>query len=240
MKKTHPKQTARGAGKKTKDARHRPEHAEDLLTHPLLHGGLAAHAAGAHASKREGLGDRVRKAREMRGLTVEDLASRTGIGAGAIQRVEAGETIPPLGELIRLAKALAMQMGHLISPGVEKQMTVVRAGSRLTVSRHGKKAAEQYGYEYQSLAHQKADRRMEPFLVTLLPTDFDLLSAHDGQEFIFVLEGEVRARVGDESERLHPGDAMYYDSTSPHLVKCAGAKPARILAVLYAGSKQEA
>ena len=78
---------------------------------------------------------------------------------------------------------------------------------------------------------------MEPLLVTMMPTEFDEISSHDGQEFLFVLEGELRAQVGKEVEVLHPGDSIYYDSTHPHLVKCHGGKPAKIIAVIYTGSR---
>ena len=78
---------------------------------------------------------------------------------------------------------------------------------------------------------------MEPFLVTLMPTSEQELSTHDGQEFIFVLEGEMKAQVGQQAEILRAGDAIYYDSTHPHLVKCAGDRPTKILAVLYTGNK---
>jgi quercetin dioxygenase-like cupin family protein len=116
-------------------------------------------------------------------------------------------------------------------------MCVVRADARPRVARRGKKVAEQYGYVYESLAAEKANRCMEPFLVTLTPTEFGELSSHDGQEFLFVLEGEIRAQVGKEVEVLRSGDSIYYDSSEPHLIKCYGKKPAKILAVIHAGGK---
>ena len=78
---------------------------------------------------------------------------------------------------------------------------------------------------------------MEPFLVTMMPTDFGELSSHDGQEFLFVLEGEIRVQVGDDVEVLRQGDSIYYDSSCPHLVKCYKKKPAKILAVIHTGTK---
>ena len=75
---------------------------------------------------------------------------------------------------------------------------------------------------------------MEPFMITLAPAGTEEeRSTHDGQEFIYVLEGGVEVRLGGEVHILEPGDAIYYDSTAPHLVKCRGDEPARILAVLY-------
>jgi quercetin dioxygenase-like cupin family protein len=212
-----------------------PEEGYDLLTdsarpHPSA-------AGSGPAQKKESLGDRIRRARETRSLTFEDLSSRTGIALEALEQIEGGEMVPPLGELIKLGKALEMKMGYFISPGVEKPMAIVRREARPQVSRYGMKLGEKYGYSYESLAPEKANRYMEPFLVTLMPTHAQELSSHDGQEFIFILEGEMRAQVGEQVEILRAGDAIYYDSTHPHLVKCAGDKPTKILAVLYTGNK---
>jgi quercetin dioxygenase-like cupin family protein len=77
---------------------------------------------------------------------------------------------------------------------------------------------------------------MEPFIVRLVPTDTEESSTHAGQEFLYVMEGEIKVQVGDRADFLKPGDAVYYDSNVPHLVRCAGTAPAKILAVLYAGS----
>jgi quercetin dioxygenase-like cupin family protein len=231
MKKVKEKKSPRAEAKE-KEIRARHEETDDLLTDSSHLGRLGVPPGG-----KDNLGDRIRKAREMRGLTLNDLSSRTGIRVDILERVESNEMIPPLGELIKLGKAMEMKMGYFISPGVDKPMTVVRSDCRLAVSRYGKKRSEQYGYFYESLAPEKANRFMEPFLVTLVPTDIKDLSSHDGQEFIFVLEGEIGVQVGDEAEILQAGDAVYYDSSCPHLVKCASDQSAKILAVLYTGSK---
>ncbi|MGQ9694327.1 MAG: helix-turn-helix domain-containing protein [Thermodesulfobacteriota bacterium] len=213
---------------------------EDFLTDPEHHGytqGKEITYPALPKGPKVSLGERIRSVRELRGLTLEDLSSRTGIGVSTLKQIEANKLIPPLGELIKLGKALEMKMGYFISPGVEKSMTVVRADNRRPVSRLGAKKSALYGYFYESLAAEKANRFMEPFLITMVPSEIKELSTHDGQEFIFVLEGEMRAQVGDQVEILHPGDAIYYDSQVPHLVKCAGQKTTKILAVLYTGSK---
>lgn len=203
---------------------------EDFLTDPSQPG---QPAAGTEAG--ELLGDRVRKAREMRGLTLQDVSSRTGINVDTLKRVESNETIPPLGELVKLGKALETKMGYFISPGVDKPITVVHADQRRPVARHGERKRERSGYSYESLAPEKANRLMEPFIVTLRPTDVEEPSTHDGQEFLFVLEGQMEARVGGQTEFLGPGDALYYDSSQPHLVKCVGGSETKILAVIYPG-----
>ncbi len=225
---------AEGAGTtgRSRSARRQRAGHEDLLTD-------VSRVRQPEAVDRERgyLGGRIRKARETRGLNLKDISSRTGIDVDTLKRMESGQMTPPLGQLIRLGKALDMKMGYFISPGVDKPMTVVRTDQRQAVSRYGEKRSEQYGYAYESLAPEKGNRLMEPFIVTLLPTDTEEFSTHDGQEFLFVLEGEMKVQVGDQIEFLHSGDAVYYDSNQPHLVKSVGGSKTTILAVLYAGSK---
>jgi quercetin dioxygenase-like cupin family protein/DNA-binding XRE family transcriptional regulator len=176
---------------------------------------------------KESLGDRIRRVREMRGLTIKDLSSRTGIDIDTLELTESGEVIP----------ALDMKMGYFISPGIDKLMTVMRKDERRQISRYGETKSMQYGYFYESLAPEKADRLMEPFIVTLVPTDVEEFSTHAGQEFLYVLEGEMKVQVGDRVEFLKPGDAVYYDSNQPHLVRCVGTTVTKALAVLHTGSR---
>ena len=221
------KTSARLSPAKGKAARH-----DDLLT-DVAH---LAHMKQVQGEK-ESLNDRIRRVREMRGLTIRDLSSRTGIDIATLESIESGEMIPALGQLVKLGRALDMKMGYFISPGIDKLMTVVRKHERRPMSRYGEPKSIECGYFYESLAPEKADRLMEPFIVTLVPTDVEEFSSHAGQEFIYVLEGEMKVQVGNRVDFLKPGDAVYYDSDQPHFVRCAGATATKILAVLYTESR---
>ena len=181
------------------------------------------------------VGERVRGVREKRGLTLQDISQRTDIEVSLLEEIESGAVAPPLGTVIKLAKALEMKMGYFISGEESRPYTIVRRGDRKVISRYDSKKEKHYGYEFESLAPHKKDRHMEPFMVTLEPTSTEEeRSTHDGQEFIYVLEGNMKVLYGEETYILEPGDAVYYDSTVPHLVKCHGDKKTKILAVLYA------
>jgi quercetin dioxygenase-like cupin family protein/DNA-binding XRE family transcriptional regulator len=188
------------------------------------------------ATGKESLGNRIRRVRQMRGLTVEDVSSRTAIDTDTLRRIESNKLIPALGQLVKLGRALDMKMGYFISPGIDKPLTVIRKHYRRPVSRYGQAKSMLYGYSYESLAPDKGNRLMEPFVVTLVPTETEEFSTHSGQEFLYVLEGEIKVQVGKRTDFLKPGDAAYYDSSQPHLVRCAGTGRAKVLAVLYAGS----
>jgi quercetin dioxygenase-like cupin family protein len=199
----------------------------DLLTDPA-----AIDSARDSAEETgESHGRRMKSLRESKGFTIEELSERAGIDIESLKLLESGEMLLPLGQLIKLSKALSLKMADVISAG-EEEFTVVRADERRTFSRFGKSKQADKGYEYESLAPNKKDRLMEPFIVTLKPSEDEELSSHDGQEFIFVLEGEMEAVVDQKRTVLKPGDSIYYDSTSMHLVKAHGDKPAKILAVL--------
>jgi transcriptional regulator with XRE-family HTH domain len=181
------------------------------------------------------VGERVKAVREKRGLTLQDISQRTDIDIPFLEEIEKGDVAPPLGVVIKLAKALEMKMGYFISGEENRPYTIVRRDDRKVISRYDSKKAKHYGYEFESLAPHKTDRHMEPFMVTLEPTDTEEeRSAHDGQEFIYVLEGNMGVIYGEERYVLEPGDSIYYDSTVPHLVKCHGDKKTKILAVFYA------
>ena len=180
------------------------------------------------------VGERVKQVREERELTLTDISQRTGLDVAFLEQIENGSIAPPLGTVIKLAKALDLKMGYFISGEEDMPYTIVRKNDRKVVSRYSSKKGQYYGYGYESLAPHKKDRHMEPFLISLEPSKTDEeRSSHDGQEFIYVLEGTMEVRLGEEVHILEAGDSIYHDSTVPHLVKSHGSEVTRILAVLY-------
>ena len=213
---------------------------DDLTQAARKHEDKAAEQAGSRAKSEAEIsaeiGMRVKKARESHCLSHFDLYLRTDIGVEQLSQIEEGKVVPPLGAVIKLAKALDLKMGYLISGEEQKAYTIVRRDDREVTSRYDSRREKHYGYKYESLAPHKTNRYMEPFLVTLEPSETEEeRSTHDGQEFIFVVQGEMEVRLGDEIHILEPGDSIYYDSTVPHLVKCHGKETTKILAVLHTG-----
>ena len=204
------------------------EKGSDFLTDPR-----AVEKAKQMAESESALdhGQKLRASRDAMGFTLEELSEKTGIGRDVLAQVEAGETLLPLGQLIKLGNVLSLRMADAIAEGQEA-FTIVRADQRKAFKRFGQARQTTYGYEYESLAPGKKDRRMEPFIVTLHPGASGEPSTHEGQEFIFVLEGQMEALVEKTRNVLGPGDAIYYEAASSHLVRAHGDKPAKILAVL--------
>ncbi len=204
----------------------------------LLEGISRTSGSGEEPPATLSVGGRIRFVREAKGLTLMDVSQRTGFSEETIAHIENGTILPPLGDMVKLAKALEMKMGYLLVQGESRPYTTVRKADRKRISRYASQRTERYGYIYETLAPEKKDRNMEPFLVTLIPTEKEEPpSTHEGEEFIFVLEGEVEILLGNQREVLSPEDSIYYDSTLPHRVKALGNSQARILAVLYTQEK---
>jgi transcriptional regulator with XRE-family HTH domain len=182
------------------------------------------------------VGEKIRELREKKGFSLQDMANRTGYTSALLSQVENHFISPPLGALIKIAKALEVKVGTFFGEEPRASCAIVRRDERKHISRYASKEGVSYGYSYESLGFDKKDRQMEPFLIALEPATVksEKLSTHDGEEFIFVLEGEMEAILGGHKDVLHPGDSIYYDSTIPHKVQCHRDIPTKILAVIWA------
>jgi len=181
------------------------------------------------------VGEKIRELRENKGLSLQEMATRTGYSSAILSQIENHMVSPPLGALIKIAKALEVKVGTFFGSDPQESYAIVRKEERHHISRFASKEGVSYGYSYESLGFDKKDRHMEPFLVTLEPATVksERLSAHEGEEFIFVLEGEMEAILGTHKDILYPGDCIYYDSSVPHKVQCHQNIPTKILAVIW-------
>jgi len=186
------------------------------------------------AGTTESIGVKIKNIRESKGFSIDDLAARTGFSVELLTQIENQGVSPQIGTLIKLAKSLKTVFGTLTSEEGEEQYSVVRQSDRETTSRHASQKGKNYNYI--SLAPDVKGRHMESFIVKLEPETPDLeVSVHDGEEFIFVIDGEMKAVLGDKVEILSTGDSLYYLSNIPHLVVSNINEPTYILAVIYTG-----
>jgi transcriptional regulator with XRE-family HTH domain len=186
------------------------------------------------------VGEKIKRLREKKRVSLQDFAERTGFSSAILSEIENRFDSPSLGALIEISKALDVEVGYFFKKNPTKRFSIVRKDKRMTTSRFALKSGVKYGYSYESLGQDKKNRHMEPFIVTLEPSTLknEKPSKHAGEEFIFVLEGEMEVILEDHRDILYPGDSIYYDSQIEHLVKCHKGKTTKILAVLYTGSKK--
>ncbi len=194
--------------------------------------GAPTAAQGAETAPCEQIGQRIRKMREDKGVTIAGLAELTGYDEEMLANIEDGSVCPQLGTVIKLSKALDGALQQLISREGRQPYVVTRKGESKEISRSTSQRGQKAAYTYMSLAPEVRGRHMEPLIVDLEAVAEAERSIHDGEEFIYVLQGHVRLDIGDDHFELHPGDSAYYLSTSPHLITAREGK-AKILAVIY-------
>ncbi len=184
------------------------------------------------------VGLKIKGIRETKNLSVEEIAERSGLSTEQIISIETDQNLPSLGPLIKIARALGVRLGTFMDDNDALGPVVTRAEEREqahTISFSNGAADARKHMEYHPLAQQKAGRHMEPFIIDINPEDKPnfQLSAHEGEEFIYVMEGEIEVEYGKEVYRLKQGDSIYYDSIVKHHLHGAPGKAAKILAVVY-------
>ena len=139
----------------------------------------------------EDIGERIRKLREEKGLSLEELSRLTGFEVEFLSSLEKNEAQPQLGTVIKLSKALDSAFGRLVSRVCDKLYSITRKDERRTVSRSTAQTGKEQVYIYKSLAPDVKGRHMEALMVQLEEVPTKDISVHEGEEFIFVLDGVV-------------------------------------------------
>lgn len=180
------------------------------------------------------IGQRIKKFREDKEITLAQMAERTGLDQNFLTAVEEENMYPSLGPLLKISRALGVRLGTFLDDQLSQDPFVVRVNERTEeLTMHTGRAAP--AMIFHSLGRGKSDRRMEPFYIDIAPacTKEVRLSTHEGEEFIVCVKGRVSVVYGQEHVVLEPGDSIYYNSIVPHEVTNAGSEPAAIYAVLY-------
>jgi transcriptional regulator with XRE-family HTH domain len=182
------------------------------------------------------VGHKIKGIRESKNISIEEVSERSGLSTEQIISIENDQHLPSLGPLIKIARALGVRLGTFLDDNDDLGPVVCRAeehNSSISFSNGATEARK--NMEYFSLAKQKSGRHMEPFIIDIHPCEEKefKLSAHEGEEFIFVMEGEIEIEYGKQKYVLKQGDSIYYDSIVMHHVHGAPGKSARILALVY-------
>ncbi len=182
------------------------------------------------------IGTQVRELREKNHYTIEDLAAKTGIERQMLAQIEAHEFIPPIATLIKLAGVLNVSVAWFFQDktGSDK-IALTRRGERVRIMRRPHHTEEEVDYIYESLEIRKVQKHMEPFMVEFPVRGAGemVFTRHEGEEFLYLLEGTLEFRSPDQVEILNPGDSIYFESDVDHSFRCLGDTPAKALAVLW-------
>ena len=179
------------------------------------------------------IGREVRAYRKKKNITVAELSETTGLSIGMLSKIENGNTSASLTTLAAVANALSIPITSFFR-GYEAEKTAIhtKAGEGVELEREGTRANHQYNL----LGHIGTNSSgviVEPYLITLnAESDVFPTFQHGGIETIYMLDGEVDYRHGDDVYALKPGDTLFFDADAPHGPEVLVKLPARYLSVI--------
>ena len=174
------------------------------------------------------LASRIRELREVCGYTQEELAKDLKIDPEVYKKYEESAEDVPISVIYSISRKFGVDFSEIMTgvSGKLRTYQVVRAGQ-------GQLADRYPGYTFQNLAYHFTKKIMQPFLVTLDPSDKPAaLVTHNGEEFNFVVKGSIVVVFDDQEIILHEGDSIYFNPTYPHGQRCYGDEPGTFLTMI--------
>lgn len=185
------------------------------------------------------IGAKIKSIRESKQISLEEVSERSGLNIEQIERIESNVDFPSLAPLIKIARVLGVRLGTFLDDQSELGPVVCRKKDSTESNSIGftnNSTLARKHMEYHSLSQDKSGRHMEPFLIDVDPSEEGanfVLSTHEGEEFIYVLDGVLEINYGKNTYILEEGDSIYYDSIVSHHVHAAAGHSAKILGVIY-------
>ena len=182
------------------------------------------------------IGGKIKDLRERNVYTLQDLAAKTGISRPMLAEIESDEVMPPVATLLKLARALNVGMAHFFKDEAPAdQVSVTRSGERISIKRRPHHREGEVDYVYESLEARMPGKHMEPLLVEFVPMETAemVFTSHEGEEFLFLLEGKLEFRTNNRVEMLSAGDALYFDAGLNHSFRSLTDAPARAVVVVW-------
>lgn len=165
-------------------------------------------------------------------VSLGQFAILAGLTKSYVSKIEKSEKAPPLSTLSKIADALDTDVSFLLADDTEAakdmRLCIVRKEESKRVASRG----TLYGYHYEALAYKKIGKNMEPYIIIPAFQEKGVFS-HEGEEFMYVLEGTHEFIYDGKRYLLHKGDSIYFDSIVPHSGRTVGKKRAKLLGVMY-------
>lgn len=158
------------------------------------------------------LGKHIRKLRIQQNRTLKEVADECGFTKSLLSKIETGKVVPPVATLVKIAHALGTKVSTLI----EDNDTVE------TVYTTKKEIEENFiktgiGYSIFPFATDYREKKMQPFLFLARRGEVkEHRVSHEGEEFLYVIEGEMKFQVGNIEYTLKEGDGLYFDALEEH------------------------
>lgn len=181
------------------------------------------------------VGGKIKQVRELKKISIEELAQRCNLDIEQLKLIENNELIPAISPLVKISRALSVRLGTFLDDTEHLGPVVCKCDEKeKSESLSNANTKARVNLNFFSMAKGKSCRHMEPFMVDIEPDSVaSTTSTHEGEEFLFVLDGQVKVTYGTDTYILDKGDSIYYDSIINHKVNSATDQVAKILAVVY-------
>ncbi len=182
------------------------------------------------------LGEKVKNLRLQKRYTLRQVSGETGLSIALLSQVENNAVSPPVATLLRIARALEVNISYFFREEESKERAVVvRKDERRKVFRRLPAQHMESGYTYEALAYTKNAKHMEPFLVEFEPKKKEEIAFlnHRGEEFLFLFRGRLAFHYNQEEIVLEAGDSLYFEADVPHAFRALRGKKAQAIVVVY-------
>jgi len=158
------------------------------------------------------LGERIRKLRIQEHRTLQDVADECGFTKGLLSKIETGKVVPPVATLVKIAQSMGIKVSTLIEDNDEAE--TVYTTKRETEENSTR---TRVGYSIFPFATNHINKKMQPFLFVARRGEVkEHRLSHAGEEFLYVIEGEMRFKVGNIEYTLKGGDGLYFNALDDH------------------------
>lgn len=171
------------------------------------------------------IGKRIRKARLDKKISLDMMANETGMSKDRIKEIESGQKRPSVGTLLQISRTLHVDSSFLLKEAEEQVEKRSKAYTKRTDN-----------YAYTPLTEHAENKHLKAFKIVIeAQKKHDGVGfQHEGEEFVYVLEGEVEYTVGDHVNNLKAGESLHFNSGVKHDLQNTGKTDAQLIVVVYA------
>jgi transcriptional regulator with XRE-family HTH domain len=182
--------------------------------------------------QRYSIGEKLRALRLRKKVGLVDLGRHTGLSPALLSKIERGKLFPTLPTLLRIAMVFSVGLEFFFTDERQRRtVTIVRRQERQRFPE--KPDAGEVAFHFECLDFPAVERKLNAYYAEFhpLPPENVRLHQHPGIEFIYLLNGKLELRIGEEENSLEKGDAIYFDSALPHGYRQIGNSPCAALVV---------
>lgn len=178
------------------------------------------------------VGKNIKIIRKQKNITLMELANRSGFTKSYLSKIEKSKKAPPYSTVMKIAMALEVEVTYLLNEHLSDFSDIRISFCKNNEGKIVETLGSSYGYKYEALGFSKPGKNMQPFIVEA-PFEEKSVFQHEGEEFIYVIEGTYQFIYDGNEYTMERGDSVYFDSGVPHSAKSLGNKKAKVLAVMY-------